>query len=100
MPAQAQTVTEKRISIQVQLLDTRLSSIYTEVYPDGSAPEAFFRADSALDSELGESLAKRPLGLQEIKRACKKYARLFREAALECRQRAGTTDPKGGEVAT
>ena len=100
MPAQAQTVTEKRISIQAQLLDRRLSEIYREVFPERSAPPELWKMELGFDDELGKAFQKRPLGIQEIKRACTKYARRFKEAALECRQRTGTTDPKGGEVAT
>ncbi len=102
MPSQA-TVTDKRISSQVRVLDGRLTEVY-ERHFKARADEEFWKAEWALQEVLGRALARRPIGIMQIKTACMAYTRGFTELCIEGkargqRQASRTTDQKGGASA-
>lgn len=95
------TVTETRISVQVQALARKEEEIYFKYFPAGGAYEGLWVYASMLDTELGDRLKKRPIGIMEIKRACREYAKCFEEACIKAKaneQQARAADQEGGEA--
>ena len=103
MPATL-TVTEKRISSQVQGLDPGLCKTYAKYFPRKRADEEFWDGEAQLEEKLMKTLAYRPLGIMRIKVACQAYTRGFLELCVAGRAReqgqaSGATDPQGSQGA-
>ncbi len=101
MPAQV-TVTEKRISSQVRVLDGRLTEVYERHFKT-RADEEFWRKEWELQAVLDRTLARRPIGIMQIKTACRAYTRGFIELCIDGkargqRQASRAADQEGGEV--
>jgi hypothetical protein len=94
------TVTETRISQQVQDLARREETIYHKYFPAGGADGTLWETALRSESVLGGSLLKRPIGIMQIKTACKRYIREFEEAciAAKAREQARAADQKSRET--
>lgn len=75
------TVTDKRISSQVRGLDGKLTEIYQRYFKT-KADEQFWEEEWELQSALDHTLARRPIGIMQIKTACKTYTKGFIELCV------------------
>jgi len=88
-------LTEKRSRSKVAALMKRALDFYDKSFPASKPSDSFWIEVDRLDDELGEALAKRPLGAMQIDDAIRVFGLGFKRAVRR-EQQAGGAATKGG----